>query len=57
MLIKYGAKVNVCSYKGYSPLSVASFHGYIVVLQVLLKNGADIDKADEQGMCPLHIAC
>ncbi len=42
LLIKKGAQVNVKDVYGKSPISEASINGYINIVELLLKNGADL---------------
>ena len=39
-----------------TPLHLASGHGYVEVVRVLLKHGADVTHQDEHGLTPLHRA-
>ena len=44
-----------CRY-GATPLYIAAMGGYVAVVQCLVEQGADIDKADEDGTTPLMAA-
>lgn len=60
-LLKCGADVNLPSmgYRGASgntPLHVASYHGAIASADILVKNGANLDPANQFGLTPLHAA-
>jgi len=41
---------------GWTPLITASVNGYISIVEMLLKAGANIDLANEDGLTPLNIA-
>ena len=43
-------------YSRYYPLHDACWYGSTAVVELLLKNGADIDKKNEYGTTPLHLA-
>jgi len=40
-----------------TPLHAASMHGYIHIVTLLLKYGADIDVWNDEDNTPLHLAC
>ena len=42
--------------RGWNPLLVAVFRDYLMVVQCLLEQGADVNKAADNGVTPLHIA-
>lgn len=42
---------------GFSALHIASYFGHTTVVDILLRNGANVDLAGEVGDCPLHMAC
>jgi ankyrin repeat protein len=55
-LLTYGADINLCDYRGQSPLFVASHHEHYDVVKFLLSSGADINLCDGNGQSPLSIA-
>ena len=42
---------------GFTPLYHTAMFGNVAVMSLLLRRGADIQKADLGGLSPLHIAC
>jgi len=48
--------VNVSGYRLLTPLHIASDYGRLKVVQVLLKQHADVNSGDESGWSPLHFA-
>ena len=42
---------------GTSPLFISCQNGHDKMVQILLKNGADINLSDNMGNCPLFISC
>ena len=40
-----------------TPLHIASTHGYIHTVSLLLEYGADIDVWNDEDNTPLHLAC
>ncbi len=44
------------SEEGYFPLYIAALHGNMDALKILLKNGADLNKEDNDGITPLYVA-
>ena len=45
-LLQYGASINTADLYGYTPLSVASYHGHLETVRILLHHGANVNKAD-----------
>ncbi|ETW00850.1 hypothetical protein H310_07376 [Aphanomyces invadans] len=43
--------------RGRTPLIMASSHGHVLCVEVLLQHGAFIDAMDNKGNTPLHYAC
>jgi ankyrin repeat protein len=57
-LLDRGCEVNSLDYEmGWTPLMHAAAVGAKRTLDVLLKNGADVNKPDADGMTPLQLAC
>ena len=48
--------VNQARYDGYTPLLVASQHGYMETVTMLIKAKAKVDQPDDDGIAPLFIA-
>ena len=40
-----------------TPLFAASLHGHFPIVQLLIEQGADMEKTDSEGRSPLYIAC
>jgi ankyrin repeat protein len=56
-LLKAGADPNAIGYDDQAfPLECAALHGHVPVLATLLQFGADVHKADKDGMTALHAA-
>lgn len=50
--------VNVCNSDGFTPLHIASMHGRIDMMRILLDAGARINVVTRtKGVTPLHLAC
>ena len=58
VLLDFGniCDVNLCDDIGRTALAVASEHGFLPMIDMLLNAGADVDKANEIGFTPLHWA-
>jgi ankyrin repeat protein len=41
---------------GATPVQVASWNGHLSLVRYLVKNGADVKKADAKGVSPLYVA-
>ena len=41
---------------GFTPLLLASSHGSLDCLKLLIRNGANVNKSGNGGRCPLHYA-
>mmetsp|Transcript_10698 Transcript_10698/g.39278 ORF Transcript_10698/g.39278 Transcript_10698/m.39278 type:complete len:199 (-) Transcript_10698:103-699(-) len=54
-LLRNGAKVNAQDNQGYSPLHMACANGYLDVIRLLLKHGADLQLANEEGLLPFQM--
>jgi len=58
---KIGADMNLSNIHGVTPLQIAVMHGprheHSKCMTLLIKHGADIDKADKHGNTALHSAC
>jgi ankyrin repeat protein len=50
-------KESINKYDSETPLIIASRKGYLEIVELLLKNRADINKSDQDGETPLHKAC
>ncbi|GFS41325.1 transient receptor potential cation channel subfamily A member 1 homolog [Trichonephila inaurata madagascariensis] len=48
--------VNRCDHYDNSPLHIAALKGYSDVTEILLKNGAEIERKNEHEQTPLHLA-
>ncbi|XP_050548255.1 ankyrin-1 isoform X2 [Daktulosphaira vitifoliae] len=57
MLLKSGAGPNVATDDGQTPVHVASKHGNLITLQLLLDDGGDPLFKNKIGETPLHLAC
>ncbi|EPS38868.1 hypothetical protein H072_7366 [Dactylellina haptotyla CBS 200.50] len=55
IFLKYGAMVQAVDHKGWTPLHIAAYCGFVEIGELLLENGADVD-AGPDGWTPLHIA-
>jgi ankyrin repeat protein len=56
-LLEKGARVNVTSADGDTPLHVACDGGHMSAVQAFLEKGADVEMENDDGHTPLHIAC
>nr|XP_022300113.1 uncharacterized protein LOC111108482 isoform X2 [Crassostrea virginica] len=56
ILLRSSALVNMCN-NGYSPLYFACKRETEKIVQLLLKNGAEVNLCNTKGFSPLHIAC
>ncbi|MBA3954126.1 ankyrin repeat domain-containing protein [Candidatus Dependentiae bacterium] len=58
ILLKHGAQMEICDYESYSPLARAVQIGNKALIQMLLKNGAEINNKYEDDSCipPLNAA-
>jgi ankyrin repeat protein len=56
MLIERGANLNAANNRGESALWWAARSGYEDVVEVLARAGADVNKADVEGVAPLSVA-
>ncbi|XP_018425507.1 PREDICTED: ankyrin repeat domain-containing protein 27 [Nanorana parkeri] len=52
-----GLGVNVTSQDGFTPVHIASLHGHIVLVSLLLKHGARVDAKNGTRAIALHLAC
>lgn len=55
MLLQYGAAVNRTDRNGCTPLYKAAYHGRPVLVDMLVKAGAEVDKPDKEEQTALHI--
>jgi len=55
-LLEFGARVDVRTNWGATPLHLAAFHGNEKTVQLLLENGADPRAEDKRGRTPLMLA-
>ncbi|KAI8772808.1 ankyrin repeat protein PA3287 isoform X1 [Biomphalaria glabrata] len=56
-LLKSGADPNLRGADGMTPLAIASFWGYDTIVQLLIKNGADVNSSNKGTLwTPLHCA-
>jgi hypothetical protein len=53
--IDVNMEIDICGFTSI-PLSLASQHGHLPVVQALLQGGADVDKADDDCVTPLYMA-
>lgn len=49
--------INVCNGEGYTALHIASLHGQVDIVKLLLNNGAIPNIVTRKGLTPLHLAC
>ena len=56
-LIDTGASVNSQRLDGCTPLHRAVFHGYLEIVEILLKAGADTEIINDEGQMPVDVAC
>jgi len=56
LLIAHGAKVDVESKDGYTPLCFAVIYGHLATVELLIEKGADVNTTRNKGMTPLHDA-
>ena len=57
ILLQYGHDVDQMDAVGFSALHLASYFGNTAVIDVLLRNRANINHSGEVGDRPLHMAC
>lgn len=50
MLLDHKAEVNIMSDNGFSPLIIASAHGHLQVVKMLIAAGADIEMEQPEGL-------
>lgn len=55
-LIENGADVNVATEEGWMPIHYAAYYGYLEVMELLIKNGADPHQLLGDDDTPLQIA-
>ncbi|XP_014228243.1 ankyrin-1-like [Trichogramma pretiosum] len=55
--MQLSVKVDAVDKKGNTPLSYALKSGVKKVIELLLRNGADPNLADAEGLTPLHVLC
>ncbi|XP_054708114.1 transient receptor potential cation channel subfamily A member 1 homolog [Uloborus diversus] len=48
--------INRCDHYDNSPLHIAALKGYASIVEILLNNGAEIEKKNEHEQTPLHLA-
>ena len=53
-LLEKGTDINV-KYYGDTLLNISSFHGYLEIIKLLLKYGANVKAKNEGKNTPLHI--
>ena len=57
-LIEYGADINIKGHFGYTALHEACLKNNIDIVNILIKNGADLNiKSGRYGFMPLYLAC
>jgi ankyrin repeat protein len=57
VLLAHGVAVDdTVHFSGYTALWLASCHGYLSIVQVLVRGGADPERAAGHGRTPIHIA-
>ncbi|KAK0616638.1 ankyrin repeat-containing domain protein, partial [Immersiella caudata] len=54
LLIRYGATIDIRTKNGITPLYFACLYGNYSVASALLRAGADPNKGDDFGRCPIH---
>lgn len=52
-----GLGVNSANQDGFTPLHVASLHGHIDLVSLLLRHGANVNMKNSHHSTPLHLAC
>lgn len=57
MMISRGVAPDTSCADGTTPLFAAAQNGWVAVVAVLVKAGADINKTRRGGFAPLHVAC
>jgi integrin-linked kinase len=57
MFLTRGARVNATNMGEDIPLHLASAHGHLDIVQMLIKAKSDINAQNEHGNTPLHYAC
>uniref|UniRef100_A0ABD2X9N6 Uncharacterized protein n=1 Tax=Trichogramma kaykai TaxID=54128 RepID=A0ABD2X9N6_9HYME len=57
ILFKFGARIDVQNEHGYTPLHHAVYRGNESLVEFLLRNGADPNKAEIDGSTALHMIC
>lgn len=55
MLVQYGAAINRTDRNGCTPLYKAAYHGRPILVDMLVKAGAEVDKPDKEEQTALHI--
>ncbi len=56
LLVEYGAKIDRCDAKGWCPLIMATQHGHLGSIEALIRSGADLKSATDNGLTALDIA-
>ncbi|CAC5418914.1 unnamed protein product [Mytilus coruscus] len=49
--------VNMCTYRGLSPVMIACKYGYTKIVKILLDKGTDCNKCDNSDQSPVMLAC
>ncbi|XP_034948756.1 serine/threonine-protein phosphatase 6 regulatory ankyrin repeat subunit A-like [Chelonus insularis] len=57
MLLKSGARPNLTTDNGQTPVHLAASHGNLTTLKLLLEDGGDPMHKSKNGETPLHLAC
>ena len=55
-LITYGANIDVENNKGHYPLLLACRYGHLSAIDILIKEGADLNKKSSYDLSPIYIA-
>lgn len=56
LLVKYGANIDRCDAKGWSPLIMATQHGHLGSVEALVRSGANLQSRTTNGLTALDIA-
>ena len=54
-LLRLGARYDICNKDGSSPITLAAAQGYDRIVQILLADGDDVNRATQNGWTALHL--